>query len=492
MMNRCKTTWRKDYPCAILVAAALITGSDVSAQQDSSLTADGNRSSLSTQPPWKLHGPLQVAPDRRGLQYADGTPFFWLGDTAWALHQNLSREDVERYLDDAAAAGFNVIQLMSVNAWALDDWKHFYGATPYLDDSAAKLNPPFWEHLGWVIDRAADRGLYVLLVYGSPGRTDNHGAITRTPAEAYAYGNALGTLYRDKPNLIWSGGIDVNPDDARRVSPMGMAGWHAMAEGVADGVNGVQKSDGQADWTSTLMTYHPRGGSTSSTWFHDAPWLDFNGAQIGWKGSTLLKTLEADYARKPRKPVVNIEPWYEQCTWKTPPVDDWDVRLQAYQSVFAGACGHTYGHYDIWPLDSPGLDYGKRWREALAAPGRMQMRYLRQLMESQPQSGRVAVLKLVIRRDGEAAVPLLATERIAATGGADGSWAFVYSPRGASFSVDLSQLKGQQFSAHWFDPRSGQRQSLGPVDKSGRQVFNPPGEPGPGNDWILTLTRQRM
>jgi hypothetical protein len=59
------------------------------------------------------------------------------------------------------------------------------------------------------------------------------------------------------------------------------------------------------------VTYHPRGGSTLSTWFHDAPWLDFNGAQIGWKGATLLKTLDADYARTPPKPVVNIEPWYE-------------------------------------------------------------------------------------------------------------------------------------------------------------------------------------
>ena len=127
--------------------------------------------------PWQIHGPLKVSPDGHSLQHADGTPFFWLGDTAWALHQNLSREDVARYLDDAAAAGFNVIQLMSVNAWALDDWKNFYGDRPYLDDSAGKLNPPFWQHLGWVIDQAAARGLFVLLVYGSPGRTDNHGAV---------------------------------------------------------------------------------------------------------------------------------------------------------------------------------------------------------------------------------------------------------------------------------------------------------------------------
>jgi hypothetical protein len=209
--------------------------------------------------PWEIHGPLKVSPDGHSLQHADGTPFFWLGDTAWALHQNLSREDVVRYLDDATAAGFNVIQLMSVNAWALDNWKNYYGDSPYLDDTASKLNPPFWQHLSWVIDQAAARGLFVLLVYGSPGRTDDHGAVTRTPAEAYAYGNALGSLYRDKPNLIWSGGIDVNPDDAKRVSPMGMPGWHAMAEGVADGVNSVVKFDGPADWTSTLASRRQSG-----------------------------------------------------------------------------------------------------------------------------------------------------------------------------------------------------------------------------------------
>jgi hypothetical protein len=187
---------------------------------------------------------------------------------------------------------------------------------------------------------------------------------------------------------------------------------------------------------------------------------------------------------------VNIEPWYEQCTWKTPPVDDWEVRLQAYQTVFAGACGHTYGHHHIWPLDSPGLDYGKRWREALTAPGRMQMRYLRKLMESQPQAGRIPLSKFVIR-DQQTAVSLMVTERIAATGGADGSWAFVYTPRGGSFSVDLSLLKGPRVIAHWCDPRTGEVQSLGTLDRDRRQVFNPPGEPGPGGDWILTLACPR-
>jgi len=117
----------------------------------------------------------------------------------------------------------------------------------------------------------------------------------------------------------------------------------------------------------------------------------------------------------------------------------------------------------------------------------MQMRHLRQLMESQPHPGRVPLSTFLTCRDEKTAQPLLVSERIATTGSRDGSWAFVYTPRGASFSVDLASLSGRQVTAHWFDPRSGERQSLGTLDKNRREPFDPPGEPGPRNDWILVL-----
>ena len=34
--------------------------------------------------PWR-HGRLQVSKENRYLMNADGTPFFWLGDTGWLL-----------------------------------------------------------------------------------------------------------------------------------------------------------------------------------------------------------------------------------------------------------------------------------------------------------------------------------------------------------------------------------------------------------------------
>src|SRR5438552_15560834 len=33
--------------------------------------------------PLYVHGPIRVVPDHRHFEHADGTPFFWLGDTWW-------------------------------------------------------------------------------------------------------------------------------------------------------------------------------------------------------------------------------------------------------------------------------------------------------------------------------------------------------------------------------------------------------------------------
>jgi hypothetical protein len=49
----------------------------------------------------------------------------------------------------------------------------------------------------------------------------------------------------------------VAPDDAAKVSPMGMEGWHAMAEEVADGVHGKYAYDGAASYSDVLRLQAP-------------------------------------------------------------------------------------------------------------------------------------------------------------------------------------------------------------------------------------------
>ena len=60
--------------------------------------------------------PLTVTPDGRYLQKGN-EPFFWLGDTAWLLFSATEQADLEAYLDDAVAKGFNVVQVFLTAEW---------------------------------------------------------------------------------------------------------------------------------------------------------------------------------------------------------------------------------------------------------------------------------------------------------------------------------------------------------------------------------------
>ena len=66
------------------------------------------------QKPWE-HGRLQVSDNQRFLQHADGTPFFWLGETAWLMPERLNREEVAYYLDKICDAGYNMTQVQVLN-----------------------------------------------------------------------------------------------------------------------------------------------------------------------------------------------------------------------------------------------------------------------------------------------------------------------------------------------------------------------------------------
>jgi len=53
---------------------------------------------------------LKIHENGRFLQYEDGKPFFYLGDTAWDLFHRITGDEVEYYMSVRASQGFNVIQ----------------------------------------------------------------------------------------------------------------------------------------------------------------------------------------------------------------------------------------------------------------------------------------------------------------------------------------------------------------------------------------------
>ena len=301
-------------------------------------------------------------------------------------------------------------------------------------------------------------------------------------AKALIFGNWLGTRYADRSNIIWVLGGDIHPvwsgADYTAV-------WDAMAAGLAQGAAG-------GDQSGLLMTFHPAtagGNMSSSIWLHHKEWLDFNMVQSGHKTylSPTYDLISNDYALSPTKPVLDAEPAYEgmhrDLNTSSAVFTAAQVRNRAYQAVFAGAFGHTYGANGVFQFTREGDAAGQfgdpdPWETAIQYPGSAQMVHLKNLIQSRPFLTRVPAQSIIESDPGDR------DDRIQATMDSDGTFALVYVPvsRG-QVKVKLSKLSGSTLAARWFNPRTGAVSSIGEYQSSGSATFTCPD----GNDWVLVL-----
>jgi len=460
--------------------------------------------------PWLVPQRLEVSSsESHYIKCKDGKPFFWLGDTGWEMLHRLSREEIETYLENRRTKGFNVIQTVIISEFIhMEKLVNYYGDSifeqenPELplttegSDPNDKKEYDFWDHVDYSIKMAESKGLYLALLpsWGEwvVPRTDK--PLFNIREQAYQYGWFLGNRYRKSPNLIWILGGDRQPDE--RLS--GIELWRAMAEGIADGVNGQKNQDGKADYSTTLMTYH--SFNSSSSWFHNDPWIDFDMWGSYHAEINNIRSYEqatADWNLQDPKPTLNGEPCYEGHGVNYA-IDDngyftsTDVRLAAYWSVFSGAAGFTYGAQPVWQFtDSTRKKHSPKtltsWQDGLDLPGAFQMGFLKKLMESRPMQNLVPDQSLITRGQGECASYACAIRGM--------SHIFVYIPTGNTLSIKMGIIPGEKIRASWFDPRNGDTTLIGEIDNNGEHSFNVPGmskelawlKSGRGCDWVLIL-----
>jgi hypothetical protein len=424
--------------------------------------------------------PLRVAPDGRHILRADGRPFFYLADTAWALFHRLTFEEADRYLGDRAAKGFTVVQ--AVLLFELDGLRaSAAGPAPLLGNDPRRPNEAYFAHVDRVVDRAAELGLTIALLptWGDRwhSRQNEPGSkVFHDPATAREYARFVGRRYGSRPVIFVLGG------DRNVETPEDLAITRAFAEGLKETAPHV------------LVTYHPRGPGRSSDALHREPWLDFNMIQSSHtgRGSDNGGNVEHDRALVPPKPTLDAEPRYEAIVvdfymrGANPALrfDDADVRLAAYRALLAGAAGHTYGNNNVWQMWAPGrppvLEADTPWSEALDHPGAFQMRHVRRLFESRPWEKLEPAQGLLVGPNAPG------DGFVRAAAASDRSFAFVYTPRGAPVSVEQSRLGARDLAAWWFDPRYGRAYFLHTGVGTAVQVFTPPSS-GRGADWVLVL-----
>lgn len=428
------------------------------------------------------HGRLKVADNKRYLVHQDGTPFFWLGDTAWELFHRLNREEADKYLKRRAEQGFTVVQAVALAEFDGLKEPNPYGDTPLQNNDPTKPNEAYFKHVDYIVDKAAEYGLVIgfLPTWGDKVFKDRWGKGPEifNPDNARAYGRFVGNRYKNRDNIIWILGGDRNPRDGSQ----DVATWRAMAEGIQEAVGGADRA---------LMSFHPQPNGNdggASKWFANDAWLDFNMHQNGHcRDTPMYDFITTSYNRQPTKPTMDAEPIYEDHPVCFNAKDlgtsnAYDVRKFAYLDLFAGAFGHTYGCHDIWQMYSSARPAVNNphvyWPEALELPAANQMIYIRRLMTSRPFLERVPDQLLIVENN------LFSADRIQATRGRD--YAFVYSASGRPFTVNPGKISGASVTATWFDPRTGKTQPANPFTNKTPQQFTPP-RTGYGQDWVLIL-----
>ncbi|MFC1790785.1 DUF4038 domain-containing protein [Patescibacteria group bacterium] len=380
------------------------------------------------------------------------------------------------YFQNRRLKKFNAAYVGLVNPWD-NNSVNANGDYPFLQNNCLNWNEAYFAYTKKTIEKAA--------AYDGMGVNGRYDFALGTTDLARQWGQKIGSYFKDYDNIIYALGSDRDAD-------LDGVGLHrAVAEGIGQGETGQPLGWNQQNsaWDQVMITYHPGGGlNNSSFWFHTDPWLDFNSIQLysDTQQTYIYSEIREDYNKTPIKPTWIIESAYETRTSSErggvpdgdPIIDDYWVRYAAYTSVFAGAFGASYGHHHNYYFPSD-------WQSKLDTVGADDMAHLYSLLTNRqlPFEKLEANQELITSPIGtkfETRTALLAE---------DGSFAYVYLPRGGEVTLDLALLSSasNKVLAQWFNPREGTTADIDTYSVDGEKTFHAPGSYRKRNDYLLIL-----
>ena len=427
--------------------------------------------------PFLRHGAVRVSDNGRYFAHADGTPFFWLGDTAWNGALRAQADHWGRYLHDRVDKGFTVIQFVTTQ------WRAAYvdaeGQVAYSTSGDAAddltIHPGFFQRLDRRVDAVNEAGLLaapvVLWALGDPDEVPVPGKLPA--AQAIKLARYIVARY-GAHHVAWFLAGDENFGGDRE------AFWKEVGRGVF------------GDREHAPVTLHPRGMQWKFEPFYNETWLDFLIYQSGHGDSpeTFAWTHSGPPSRawqqSPPRPIINSEPNYEDhiAYQSRTPHTAYSVRRAAYWSLLnAPTAGVSYGAHGIWsweadavvPLNHDRSGVARPWELAMLLPGSAQMKHVAELFTGidwwrlRPAQGLVATQP----GDDDPA------HFIAAAATEEGDLAVFYLPVGGVVEIEDGRLD-DGLGAVWFDPRDGSTQ---PAEPTAPGAYTAPTT----EDWVLWM-----
>ena len=419
---------------------------------------------------FQRHGPVRVARDHRHFEYADGTPFFWLADTAWNGARVSAPKDWEIYALTRAHQEFSVTQ------WAVAPGEDADHQSAFTGTDRIAINPEFFQRLDAKVTTLS--------------QADVLGAITPL-LELGAAAHPSARLPEDQAILL------VRYVVARwGAEPIV---WLLAFEGGEQGKNMVRwKRIGQAvfgEGSHAPVVLFPGQTEWVLDGLRDQAWVDAFGYQSanGLSEDALKWAFEGplagEWKKAPARPLIPFVPHENAVHGESQRrFSSDDVRHAAYWGLLMTTpAGVSYGAEGVanWDVaSSPAGAKGKAagfpaWRKALSLPAAQQMTCLAKFMEGIDFWQLRPEPRIVAAQPGDQS----AHRFIAAAGTEGKELSLVYVPEDRTANIFLKALPPSP-SISWFNPRTGEKNpAVAVVGESACQFPTP----GPG-DWLLMIT----
>src|SRR5579863_1523360 len=326
-----------------------------------------------TNPHYK-HGSLKIGADGRHFEHADGTPFFWLGDTWWmGLCKRLSWPDgFQSLAADRVRKGFTMVQIVA----------GLYPDMPWLDERGAneagfpwdkeftRINPAYFDMADVRIQHLADRGLAACIVgfwgYFIP---------LMSLEKAKKHWRYLVARWSAYPVVWCLAGEGTMPYYLSKTKEQD-------ADVQKHGLTELARYVRSIDPHHHPITIHPSNAARACV--DDPSVLDFDMLQTGHSdrasAPNTIETIHRELDANPRMPVLIGEVCYEGIQEASRQEVQ---RFMFWSAILSGAGGHTYGANGIWQVNTREKPYGlsphghswggPAWDIATALPGSGQL-----------------------------------------------------------------------------------------------------------------------
>jgi len=342
------------------------------------LTADSQRA----ENPYKRHGLLRMSAGKRSATYADGTPFFLVADTAWALPWRATEEQCRTYAADRQRKGFNAALLMSVQpdmgAKGPANRTQYGGFDVGFKDLPSghinELRPAYFRYLDKLIAILHQHHITPVLqpVFHGYGWKGLQVAGRVIPADEYArYCRYLVARYGAAPAIYLVGADGYGTDPGVRAGGREIEAWDCYKQPAG-------------------IHYNPMANNRS---YQADAWLDFQWCQTGHSGEHRPDKVAAMWRNRPVKGVANGEPTYEAMNHPSNGAGWWQGH-EAWSNLCAGGTmGVFYGAGSLWnwilDADEPGhatwcSAARANWRQALSFEGSNYPGVVGRLLEGLP------------------------------------------------------------------------------------------------------------